>query len=396
MKFASVKQIIVLTAITCVGLFALDYYKNPQLWHARSVSTARPGVRLTLWMNHLCCLGCLADVRQALAEIPGIDVANAATAVSAFAGVDRRMSEIGRNTPNPGADGRLGALVFARGGSRFNDTYWKEFGPRLGLAYQVNNNLAVRAGYAMTNTPPIRNDWGYGGFTLGFNGSVPVAAGTSPTGFIDDPAIYLSQPYPSQGSLPNTDPAQLNYDGPWLATARNDNRPGYMQNYSLTVQYLLPQQTVLEVAFVGNKGTRLWGGVGAFSEYDGLPAKQLSLGGILTDSVSNHPQYMPYPSFPGNLSVAQALRPYPQYFGVEEAFPYNSSSNYNSLQITATRHLTSGLGFLAAYTWSKAIGYVDQNGPASYFSGIGRSRGPGNYFTGPARADKDGFGEIGA
>jgi hypothetical protein len=78
MKFASVKQIILLTAITCVGLFGLDYYKNPQLWHSRpSASITRPGIRLTLWMNHLCCLGCLADVRQALAEIPGIDVANA-------------------------------------------------------------------------------------------------------------------------------------------------------------------------------------------------------------------------------------------------------------------------------------------------------------------------------
>jgi len=81
-----------------------------------------------------------------------------------------------------------------------------------------------------------------------------------PTGFIDDPAMYLSQPYPSlQGSLPNTDPAQLNYDGPWLTTAKTPIAC-YVQNYSLTVQYLLPQQTVLEVAFVGNKGTRLWGG----------------------------------------------------------------------------------------------------------------------------------------
>jgi hypothetical protein len=77
MKFATVKQIIVLTAITCIGLFGLDYYKNPQLWHSRSASTASPGVRLTLWMNHLCCLGCLADVRQALAGVPGIDAANA-------------------------------------------------------------------------------------------------------------------------------------------------------------------------------------------------------------------------------------------------------------------------------------------------------------------------------
>ena len=77
MKFASVKQIIVMTAITCVSLFVLDYYKNPQLWHSRSVSTVRPGMRLTLWMNHLCCLGCLDDVQHALTGISGIDLAKA-------------------------------------------------------------------------------------------------------------------------------------------------------------------------------------------------------------------------------------------------------------------------------------------------------------------------------
>lgn len=77
MKFASVKQIILMTVITCAALFGLDYWKNPQLWHSRSASVVRPGIRLTLWMNHLCCFGCLADVRQALAGIEGIDIANA-------------------------------------------------------------------------------------------------------------------------------------------------------------------------------------------------------------------------------------------------------------------------------------------------------------------------------
>ena len=216
-----------------------------------------------------------------------------------------RMSEIDLNTPNPGADNRPGALVF---GSRFNNTYWREFGPRLGLAYQVNNKLVVRAGYAMTNTPPIANDWGYGGFTFGFNANDNVPAGTSPTGFVDDPAIYLKKPYPAlQGSLPNTDPSQANYCCQVATTAKDANRPGYVQNYNLTVQYLLPRETVLEVAFIGNKGTRLWGAKGVFSEYDGLPASMLSMGAILNDSVSMHPQFKPYASFPDDLSVAQAL-----------------------------------------------------------------------------------------
>jgi len=230
----------------------------------------------------------------------------------------------------------------------------------------VNTKLVLRAGYGMTNTPAICNNWSYG-FDYGFNGIVNALAGTSPTGFVDDPAIYLRQPYPSlQGSLPNTDPSSANYQT-YQTTARDANRPGYMQNYDFTVQYQLPEQTVLEAAYVGNKGTRMWGKY-AFSELDGLPSKMLSMGDILNDPVSLHPQYTPYHGFNTSLTVAQALRPYPQFFGVQEAFPYNTDSNYSSLQVTAAKRLTTGLGFLAAYTFSKAIGYVDGNGPGAYYS----------------------------
>ncbi len=80
MKFATATQIVVLSIISCVGLFALDYFKNPQLWHrsaAASSATAAKGVHLTLWMNHLCCTSCMDDVRAALATVPGIDAAAA-------------------------------------------------------------------------------------------------------------------------------------------------------------------------------------------------------------------------------------------------------------------------------------------------------------------------------
>jgi hypothetical protein len=287
-----------------------------------------------------------------------------------FYEVTGRMSEVDLNAPNPDAGGRPGALVFAHNGSRFQDTYWKEFGPRFGFAYQVNDKMVVRGGYAITNTPPIRNDWGYGDFTYGFNGTITVAAGKSPTGFVDDPSIYLSQPFPGLSApLPNTDPSSDNGNDV-ATTARDAQRPGYVQNWNLTIQYELPKQTVLEVAYIGNKGTRLWGAKGAFSELNGLPSTLLKMGDILNDPVSKHPQYSPYPGFDDSLTVAQALRPYPQFFGVEEEFPYNTNSNYHSLQITATRHLTSGLGFLAAYTFSKAIGYVDANGPGAYYATV--------------------------
>jgi len=295
-----------------------------------------------------------------------------------FYEVTGRMSEVDLNVPNPGAGNLPGALVFAGPGrNRFNNTYWKEFGPRFGVAYQVNNKMVVRTGYAIMNTPPIVNNWSYGAFTYGFNGAVNVPAHYNPDGFVDNPAIYLSQPFPSLPSpLPNTNPALANYQSEVATTAKDANRPGYVQNWNFTIQYLLPSEMVLETAYIGNKGTRLWGaisnssGQAIFSELDGLPASMLSMGDLLNAPVSQYPQYIPYAGFPTTYTVSQALRKYPQFYGVEEQFPYNENSNYNSLQVTLTRHLSKDLGFLAAYTFSKAIGYSDQNGPASYYTTI--------------------------
>jgi hypothetical protein len=175
----------------------------------------------------------------------------------------------------------------------------------------------------------------------------------------------LSNPFPALSTpLPNLDPTSANFTSA-STTARNANRPGYVQNWDLSIQYQLPAQAVLEVAYVGNKGTRLWGGT-AYNQLDALPARMLSMGSTLNQPVSAFPQYTPFAGFPTTNSVAQALLPYPQYYGVSEVFPYNTNSNYNSLQVTYTRHLTNHLGFLAAYTWSKTIGYVDSNGPSGY------------------------------
>jgi hypothetical protein len=291
-----------------------------------------------------------------------------------FYEVTDRMSQVSLAVQNPEA-GRPGALVFA---DRVNDTYWRQILPRVGFAWRTTDRLVIRAGYAITSTPPIANNWGYGGFTFGFNAEIPTIAGTSPTGFADDPSMYLRNPYPSlPRPLPNTDPNSANYLDV-STTARDANRPGYTQNYNFTIQYELPGATVLEIAYVGNKGTRMWGGIpggnngtgNSYSDYNGLPARLLAMGDILTDPVADHPEFIPFPTFDTSLSVAQALRPYPQYGQVNEQFPYNTNSNYNSLQISATRHLTTNLGFLAAYTFSKAIGYVDSNGPGAYYSSV--------------------------
>ncbi len=266
-----------------------------------------------------------------------------------------RMSYIDLSQPDPAAGNLNGVITFK---NRPTTTYWGEIGPRLGIAYQVNNKMVVRVGYAMMNTPPTTNNWGYGGFTTGYNATINVPAGSSPTGFALDPAMYMSQPFPSLGyALPDKNPGDANFNANQTVSP-DANRPGYVQNYNFTIQYLLPLSTIVEAAFVGNHGTRVWG----FNEVDVSPASTLALGDTLLDPVSKHPQYIPYAGFPTTNTVAQAILPYPQYYNINNYYAYNTSSNYNSLQLTVTKHLTQGLGFLAAYTWSKTMGYQDSNG----------------------------------
>jgi hypothetical protein len=271
-----------------------------------------------------------------------------------------RMSYIDLGQPDPAAPGENGLLVFK---NRPTNTFWGEIGPRFGAAYQVNNKIVVRMGYAMMNTPPIANNWGFGGFTTGYSGNVTVPAGSSPTGFSQDPAMYLNQAMPSLGfNLPDTNPADGEFNASQSA-APDGNHPGYVQNWNFTVQYLLPKQMVVEAAYVGNHGTRLWG----YNEMDVLPASKLALGDELVTPVNQVPGYqVPYAGFPTSLFVAQAMMPYPQYYGISDQSAYNVNSNYNSLQMTLTKHISKGLGFLAAYTFSKTLGYNDQNGVGSY------------------------------
>ena len=62
---------------------------------------------------------------------------------------------------------------------------------------------------------------------------------------------------------------------------------------------------------------------------------------------------LPYANFRGAFS--QMLRPFPQYAGLNSDFVNLASSNYNSLQITANKRMSSGLTFNTNYTWSKTI-----------------------------------------
>ena len=280
-----------------------------------------------------------------------------------------RMSGLGL-VPNPGAGNRTGALVFVDdlGRQGFMNTNWKQLSPKFGFAYAFNDKLVMRGGYGINNTPPISNGFGFGG-TLGYNGSIAKNSSNTALQFAEDPVMYLSQRYPDfTATLPNKNPALSNGLGIQY-TAPDSSRLSYVQNWSLGFQIQLPASSVLEINYIGNKGTRLL--AYGLDSMNALPVSFLSLGNALGDpwsAASGVP--LPYPGFTG--TVAQALRPYPQFTGVSQAFPTLGTSNYNALQVQWTRHLTKGMSVLAAYTWSKATALtdsaIDSDGVADVFN----------------------------
>jgi hypothetical protein len=65
--------------------------------------------------------------------------------------------------------------------------------------------------------------------------------------------------------------------------------------------------------------------------------------------------------------VAQALRPFPQYLGINNEGGAISWSTYNSFQVKAQKHFSDGLSFLIGYTISKSISDINTNVPG-YFA----------------------------
>jgi hypothetical protein len=268
--------------------------------------------------------------------------------------VARRMSGFSHTALNPAAGNRPGALVFMDqlGQDSFMGRNWRQFSPKFGFAYAINDKLVFRGGYGINNTPAISNGWGFGG-TLGYNGVIARNAGNVALAFPEDAVHWLHHRYPDfDGVLPNHDPSV----GNWLGVsymARDGSRMPYTQNWNFGFQYLLPASTVLEVNYIGNKGTRLLArGMDMLNNIP-LDAALIHGNAILDPWRPGAGIPEPFPGFRGvNL---QALRPFPQYTQVTQDFPAFGNSLYNSLQVQLTRHFSRGFSLLTAYTFSKAI-----------------------------------------
>lgn len=210
------------------------------------------------------------------------------------------------------------------------------FAPRLGFAYTLTGDgrTVIRGGYGISHASNILNTLQEGlvGVPWGFREDV------LNTGAANRPStVKLATPFatfPGGNPFPfRADPANLRYPASTNYTAAAPAlRQGYYHQYNLTLQRQFGTGTVVELAYVGNRGI-------------GLPA-----------SVNiNQPVLSPT----GTAANANARRPlgdpritdFIQYANVGRSW-------YDSLQARLEQRFKDGFSLLGSYTFGKAIDYV--------------------------------------
>ncbi|HYM10115.1 MAG TPA: carboxypeptidase-like regulatory domain-containing protein [Bryobacterales bacterium] len=230
-------------------------------------------------------------------------------------------SERGHAPCIPG-DGTLPAhVVVSPTGKIYHDTT-TNWGPRLGLAYRVTNNMAVRAGFgiyydnwaAVTQTSQnYEGTWPDIGQQLANNLNVPVPGAATPS-------VTGLNPFAAGGGL---FPAPTPFNQvQWYMDPYAKNPYAMQWNFGVADQ--LNSSTTISVDYVGSGSRRL--DVGGYYNV------------ALTPGPGNPADRAPYPYI------------HPTYYDRSIG-----RGNYNSLQFQFNKRFSKGLAYQISYTYSKAI-----------------------------------------
>jgi len=217
------------------------------------------------------------------------------------------------------------------------------FGPRLGLTGRLDDATVVGAGFALVFIEQA-------GITTPFTTPVFPFLQTVSQRTLDNvtPAFTLARG-------PSVAPAGLTPDaglGQGVFGVTRNLGSGYVQQWNLSAQRALTAKTSVEVAYVGSKVTHV--GI-PDTNLNQLTADQLSRGAALTARVPN-PYFgvIPRASSLGGptTTVAQLLKPYPEYTTVSLYRNNVGTSFYQGVTARVAQRLSHGLSYLVSYTRS--------------------------------------------
>lgn len=206
------------------------------------------------------------------------------------------------------------------------------FGPRLGLAYRVNDKLALRGGFGI-----VFGNWaGITQMSQDFHGSWP-DIGTLTATNLNTPgsAAYTSGQNPfgnAAATLPAASPdsvSNMSVDPEW--------KDPYSEQWNVGLEQQFGQHNVASINYVGSATHRL--DIGSYYN---------------TGTLSTTPFATRQKEYAANPTVNYTGQPFPYVVPINYDFSAGNG-NYNALQTAFTRRTSNGLTFNAAYTWSKAI-----------------------------------------
>ncbi|HUP40952.1 MAG TPA: TonB-dependent receptor [Vicinamibacterales bacterium] len=202
------------------------------------------------------------------------------------------------------------------------------FGPRVGVAYSLNDRTALRSAYGISYV--LFNRLG-GENLLSFNGPhvVPITVAQQPSqGLCTATAAPTTCFRPTQMGYPEglNVPANFKPINGRVNHIPADTRSGRIDSWHVTVQRQLWTKVVVDVGYVGNRSRNL-----------------MILGDI------NQAR----PNAAGENTPVDARRPIQGYQFIQSAFD-GGKGDYHALQAKVERRYSDGLYLLNSFTWSRA------------------------------------------
>ncbi len=289
---------------------------------------------------------------------------------------DDKWSDLNLSRENPGVtlpDGSKhnGALIFAGFGAGREDArtitpgWYGGWAPRLGLAYQLDNKTVLRASAGIYNGV-VKTTTG----SAHFAGSVLIFNRGSENNNIT-PTFLADEGIPDYNRPPFIDP-----------TFSNGSNPHYWNNEAVRLpqsyQYTLNLQRqvgdwVLEAAYNATMGAHLVAGVlninqqpWSLMETLGRDVLSARLNSDRAREAGIFPPYQEiFSDWGNNVTVAQALRPYPQYANIDTRAGQGDKSGhstYHSMVLKADKRFANGFTFQGSYVFSKMLSDVQRFG----------------------------------
>jgi hypothetical protein len=154
-------------------------------------------------------------------------------------------------------------------------------------------------------------------------------------------------------TLPVINPALQNGTSPYYWDPNSGFEP-YVQQATLGIQRYLAAGFFVSATYVGQKGNHLQGNQDYLNQ---LPVADLAMGTLLTQPYNSATAVAagikaPYAGFSG--SVAQAIRPFPQYLNILNRFDGSGKNRYDALQVQVRKQI-GDLQVAVNFTGSKNL-----------------------------------------